>query len=169
MANRTSTPCKRAQAYTRAPCWKTLCGIVVFKCSSMPQWGGHDWASPCAEISCVCFRKHFSSAVICMRIECELCCQSCIILNIVCKMDVIDSATALHIKRAQRRHIGIIHSGNRGLQDHQMNTKPLIKTKLWHDTLPLSWATSDNKRMLDDDDKCWRGEGVFYVLALFLS
>lgn len=50
------------------------------------------------------------SAVICILIECELC-LSCIILNIVCRMDIIDSAAALNIKRAQQRHIRIIHSG----------------------------------------------------------
>lgn len=118
--------------------------------------------------SAVCFWKHCSSAVICMRVECKLCCLSCIILNIVCRMDVIDSATALHIKRAQHRHIGIIHSGNSGLQDHQMNIKPLIKAKLWHDTPPLSWAASDNRRMLDFDEKCWRGYNI-YCLCLFPS
>lgn len=53
-------------------------------------------------------------------------------------MDLIDSATALNIKRAQHQYIRIIHSGNRGLQDHQMNIKPLIKARLWHDTLPRS-------------------------------
>ena len=93
------------------------------------------------------------SAVICILIECELCCLSCIILNIVCRMDLIDSATALNIKRAQHRHIRIIHSGNRGPQDHQMNIKPLIKAKLWHDTLPWSWAASDNENMFGYDEK----------------
>lgn len=74
---------------------------------------------------------------------------------------------ALHIKRAQHRHIGIIHSGNRGLQDHQMNIKPLIKAKLWHDTLPGSWAASPNKKMLDGNEKWRRGWDVsmFYSWA----
>lgn len=97
------------------------------------------------------------STVICILIEWELCCLSCIILNIVCRMDLIDSAMAPHIKRAQHRHIRIIHSGNRGPQDHQMNIKPLIKARLWHDTLPRSWAASDNESMPGYDEKCGRG------------
>lgn len=158
--NRTIKGCKLAwphkvsiseEFYVRSFSSKSY--IVTRRC-------GRDWARPCAEISCIWFQKHCSSPVICIQIECELCCLSCVILNIVCRMDVIDSATALHIKWAQHRHIGIIHSGNRGLQDHQMNIKPLIKAKLWHDTLPGSWAASPNKRMLDDDQKWWRGWDV---------
>lgn len=136
-----------AEAHTIFHCWRIW--IVV---SMVTQRSGHDWASPCAEITCVCIKALF----LCSHLNSDwvwvLCCLSCIILNIVCRMDVIDSATALHIKRAQHRHIGIIHSGNRGLRDHQMNIKPLIKAGLWHDTLPLSWAASDNKRMLDYDE-----------------
>lgn len=131
---------------------------------------------PALKISCLFVFECVvpSSAVICILIECELCCLSCIILNIVCRMDLIDSATALNIKRAQHQHIRIIHSGNRGLQDHQMNIKPLIKARLWHDTLPRSWAASDNENTLGYDEKCWRGlvvvnACVFYSWDRFSS
>lgn len=80
-----------------------------------------------------------SRVLICILIECELRCLSCIILHIVCRMDHTDCVAVLNIKQAQPAvYMWIIHSGNRGPQDHQMNIKPLMKASHWHDTLPWS-------------------------------